>query len=100
MNIGHVPSSATMHEPRPCTHVLPEAEATGIPRYHKLSLPTYEGKEDPLGWINRCVRFFRAQLTHETDKVWLAFFHLTGMAQQWYYVLERDAGLPSWEEFK
>jgi hypothetical protein len=56
--------------------------ATGAPRYHKLSFPTYEGKEDPLGWINRCKHFFRAQLTREADKVWLASFHLIGTAQQ------------------
>ena len=25
----------------------------GVPRYHKLDFPTYDGKEDPLGWLNR-----------------------------------------------
>ena len=24
------------------------------PCIHKLSFPTYDGKEDPLSWINRC----------------------------------------------
>lgn len=32
--------------------------------------------------------------------MWLASFHLTGTTQQWYYVLERDAGEPSWDDFK
>jgi hypothetical protein len=81
-------------------HVPPEPDAAGVPRYHKLSFPTYEGKEDPLGWLNRCERFFSAQRTREADKVWLASFHLLGSAQQWYYVIERDAGVPSWEDFK
>jgi hypothetical protein len=63
-------------------------------------VPIYDSKEDPQGWLNRCERFFQAQLTREADKVWLASFHLTGSTQQWYYVLERDAGVPSWEEFK
>jgi hypothetical protein len=65
-----------------------------------LSFPTYDGKEDPLGWLNRCERFFNAQRTREDDKVWLASFHLLGSAQQWYFVIERDAGTPSWDAFK
>jgi len=56
--------------------------------------------EDPLGWLNRCESFFRGQLTREADKVWLASFHMTGVAQQWYHVLERDAGQPSWDAFR
>lgn len=32
----------------------------------------------------------------EADKVWLASYHLTGIAQHWYYQLERDIGVPSW----
>jgi hypothetical protein len=75
-------------------------ESHDVPKFHKLSFPTYDGKEDPLGWLNRCESFFRGQLTREADKVWLASFHMTGSAQQWYYVLERDAGRPSWENFR
>ena len=67
-------------------------EGIGIPRYHKLSFPTYDGKEDPLGWLTKCEHFFRAQRTREADKVWLASFHLTGSSQHWFYMLERDAG--------
>jgi hypothetical protein len=95
MNIPDMPASAATHEPPPRPYVPPEAEAAGVPCYHKLSFPTYEGKEDPLGWLNRCECFFCAQLTRDADKVWLASFHLTSTAQQWYYVLERDAGVPS-----
>jgi len=67
-------------------------EGVAIPRYHKLSFPAYDGKDDPLGWFNRCEHFFRAQRTRESDKVWLASFHMTGVAQHWFYMLERDAG--------
>jgi len=72
----------------------PPAEDDGlsIPRYHKLSFPTYDGKEDPLGWLNKCEHFFRAQRTREADKVSLASFQLTGISQHWFYMLERDAG--------
>jgi hypothetical protein len=50
--------------------------------------------------LNRCESFFRGQLTREADKTWLASFHMTGTAQQWYVVLERDQGMPSWEQFR
>ncbi|XP_066351724.1 uncharacterized protein [Miscanthus floridulus] len=39
-----------------------------MPRIHKLSFPTYDGKEDPLPWINRCEQFFRGQKTRRTIK--------------------------------
>ena len=44
------------------------------PRIHKLSFPTYDGKEDPLPWINRCEQFFRGQKTRRTIK---SGMHLT-----------------------
>lgn len=43
--------------------------------------------------------FFRRQRTMEEEKVWLASYHLTGVAQQWYYQLERDEGVLSWSRF-
>lgn len=67
-------------------------------RSHKLSFPTFDGKDDPLSWLNRCELFFRGQQTPERDKVWLASYHLLGAAQQWYFQLERDE--PSWRMFK
>lgn len=70
------------------------------PCTHKLSFPTFDGKEDPLDWLNRCKQFFRDQQTPEIDKVWLASYHLTGMAQQWYYLMECDEGEPPWHLFK
>jgi hypothetical protein len=80
-------------------HAAPD-DGHGVPKFHKLSFPLYDGKEDPLGWLNRCECFFRGQLTREVDKVWLASFHMTGDAQSWYYILERDAGRPTWENFR
>ena len=75
----------------------------GVPRYYKLSFPTFDGKEDPLGWLNRCDHFFHAQHTPEQHKVSLASFHMTGVAQHWYYMLERDPSYASgisWPTFK
>jgi hypothetical protein len=31
----------------------------------------FDGKEDPLGWLNCCEQFFHAQHTREADKMWL-----------------------------
>ena len=30
------------------------ADTLGVPRFHKLSFLTYDGKDDPLGWLNKC----------------------------------------------
>jgi hypothetical protein len=59
----------------------------------------YDGK-DPFGWLNRCEHFFRVQRTHDADKVWLASIHMTGAAQHWFYMLERDTGEVPWSMFK
>jgi hypothetical protein len=41
----------------------------------------------------------------EADKVWPVFFHMTGIAQKCYYMLERNAinsetGVPRWDMLK
>jgi hypothetical protein len=43
-----------------------------------------------MDWLNRCEHFFHAQYTHEDDKVEIAVFHLTGVAQHWFHLLEHD----------
>ena len=93
-------SAATMHCALPHLHVPQGPHGHTVPRYHKLSFPTFDGKVDPLGWLNKCEQFFRAQQTPDADRVWLASYHLSGTAQQWYITLERDAGEPAWDEFK
>jgi hypothetical protein len=72
------------------------------PRFRKLIFPMFDGKSEPFWWLNKCAHFFRAQRTPEHDKVWLALFHMTDAAQEWYYMLERDAGdvtAISWPQF-
>jgi hypothetical protein len=71
-------------------------------RFHpcvRLEFPTYDGKEDPLPWLNRCETFFRSQGTPERRRVWYTTMHLTCAAQLWYYRLELTAGTPSWQRF-
>ena len=70
------------------------------PRFYKLEFTTYDGSVDPLNWLNHCKQFFRGQKTMASDRTWLASYHLRGTAQTWYYALEQDAGMPSWERFK
>ena len=49
---------------------------------------TYDGSEDPLNWLNHCEQFLRGQRTLASDRTWLTSYHLTGVAQTWYYALE------------
>ena len=76
-------SAPTSHMSSTPPHIpsAPEVEGVAVPKYHKLTFATYDGKEDPLGWLNKCEQFFRGQMTREVDKVWLASYHLTGVAQ-------------------
>jgi hypothetical protein len=66
---------------------------------HKLLFPTYDGTDDPLPWLNWCDQFFRIQQTQDTGKVFLASFYMTSDAAQWFTVVERNRGTPTWEEF-
>ena len=91
------PKFGVPHAPPSMTHV---ADTEGVPRYHKLDFPTFNGKDDPLVWLNRCEQFFWGQHTKEGYKVWLAAYHMIGAAQEWYIQLERDEGTPSWTRFK
>jgi hypothetical protein len=38
----------------PLPHLPSEPECLVVPRYHKLSFPTFDGKDDPFGWLNKC----------------------------------------------
>jgi hypothetical protein len=69
------PASAHMAPPQPAW------ESVVGPKYHKISFETYDGKEDLLGWLNNCEQFFRGQLTREVVKVWMASYHLKGVAK-------------------
>ena len=72
---AHMSAAAPYH-----TSTSPEWEGNAVRRYHKLMFPVYEGAEDLLGWLNTCEQFFRGQQTREADKVWLASYHLKGVA--------------------
>jgi hypothetical protein len=70
-----------------------------VPRLHKLSFPTYDGKEDPLPWLNHCEQFFQGKLTLEHEQIWYASYNLTGSTQQWYMRLTQDKEVTEWSYF-
>jgi hypothetical protein len=90
------------HQPVQPPPELPDDTTDGqaVPHYYKLSFPTFDGREDPLGWLNHREHFFRGQRTGEAEKVGLASFHMTGAAQHWYFMLERETGIVTWSHFK
>jgi hypothetical protein len=66
---------------------------------HKLRFPKFNGTSDPIARLHRCDQFFRAARTAEDEKVWLASFYMDDAAQQWYYRLEHNQGVPTWTRF-
>jgi hypothetical protein len=74
--------------------------ATSVPRFHRLEFSLFDGKEDPIGWINGCEQFFEGHRTLEEEKVWLASYHMMRVARTWYYQLQRDEPPLSWNSFK
>ena len=70
------------------------------PRFQKMDFPRYDGKSDPLIFINRCESYFHQQRIMEEEKVWMASYNLEEGAQRWYMQIQADEGTPSWRRFK
>ena len=70
------------------------------PKFHKMDFPRYDGKTDPLIFINRCESFFHQQRIMEEEKVWMASYNLEDGAQLWYMQIQTDMGTPTWRRFK
>jgi hypothetical protein len=56
-------------------------------RFYKMDFPRYDGKFDPLIFINRCESYFHQQRTMPEEKVWMASYNLEDVAQLWYIQL-------------
>jgi hypothetical protein len=50
------------------------------PRFQKMNFPCYDGKSDPLIFINRCESYFHQQRTMAAEKVWMASYNLEDVA--------------------
>ena len=83
---GSKPFSGEHHQDRP-------------PKFQKMDFPRYDGKSDPLIFINRCESYFHQQRIME-EKVWMASYNLEDGAQMWYIQVQTDEGTPSWRRFK
>ena len=69
------------------------------PRFQKMDFPKFDGKSDPLAFLNRCESYFRQQRIAEEEKVWMASYNLENGSQLWYMQLQRDEGMPPWRRF-
>ena len=65
-----------------------------------MDFPRYDGKSDPLIFLNRCESYFHQQRIMEEEKVWMASYNLEEGAQMWYIQVQEDEGIPSWRRFK
>ena len=70
------------------------------PKFQKLDFPRYDGKADPMLFINKCESYFRQQRTLAEERVWMASYNLEDVAQLWYIQLQEDEGTPPWGRFK
>jgi hypothetical protein len=70
------------------------------PRFQKLDFPRYDGKSDPLVFINRYESYFHQQRIMEELKVWMASYNLEDKAQLWYMQVQQDKGIMTWRRFK
>ena len=66
------------------------------PKFQKLDFPRYDGKTDPMLFINKCESYFRQQRTMAEERVWMASYNLEDVAQLWYLQLQEDEGTPPW----
>jgi hypothetical protein len=63
------------------------------PRFQKMDFPRYDGKSDPLIFINRCESYFHQQRIREEEKVWIASYNLENGAQLWYIQVQTEEGV-------
>jgi hypothetical protein len=54
------------------------------PRFQKMDFLKFDGKSDPLVFINRCESYFHQQCIAEEEKVWMASYNLEAGAQLWF----------------
>ena len=66
-----------------------------LPRFQKPDFSMFDGKSDPLAFINRCESYFVQQRIIAEEQVWMASYNLEGSAQMWYIQVQQSEGTPS-----
>jgi hypothetical protein len=91
-------SSSSSNGPRPSTSKHHNDRPS---RFQKMDFPRYDGKSDPLIFINRCELYFHQHRIMEEENVWMASYNLEDDAQLWYIQIQEDeGGIPTWRRFK
>jgi hypothetical protein len=54
------------------------------PPFQKMDFPRFDGKSDPLNFLNQCESYFHQQRTMLEEKVWMASYNLEDVAQLWF----------------
>lgn len=70
-----------------------------IPWFAKLEFSSYNGKGNPIEWLQRCEFFFEEKQTPAEAWVRQATFSLQGKASAWYHNLRRMKTRLNWFEF-
>lgn len=70
-----------------------------VPRFGKMDVLVYEGKNDPIEWLQKCEDFFEEKQTPTDAWVRQATFALQGCAGGWYHNLRRMRDRLNWYEF-
>ena len=60
---------------------------TGPQGSRNSTSPRFDGKTDPMLFINKCESYFRQQRTMPEERVWMASYNLEDVAQLWYIQL-------------
>ena len=64
-----------------------------------MDFPPFDGKSDPLAFINQCETYFNWERIMEEEKVWMASRNLAEDARMWFLQVQRDEGTPAWRRF-
>ena len=64
-----------------------------------MDFPNFDGKSDPLPFINQCESYFLQQRIMEEEKAWVASRNLKDGARMWFRQVLQDEGTPAWRRF-
>ena len=64
-----------------------------------MDFPKFNGKSDPLAFINQCESYFNRERIMEEEKVWMAARNLEDDPRVWFLQVQQDEGTPAWRRF-